>query len=260
MERLRIQIQGLERPVRRLGEGPPLLCLNGLTQTTANWTGFARRIAEQGYQCLLTDLPGQGSVPPMIPGGPAQQAQVLPDLLDALELTKVHVLGFSFGGRVALELMRQSPERLGRVVLVSASLRPSRAAKLVAQSWLRALDEGGMEALAREALPWIIGDQLLAGDLDLLVRTTSRRNQPAGIRSLLTGMLEHPNPDLSQLALPALVVAGQRDRFALAVDQRWGSERLPNSSYQEVPEVGHAVPVEATDALVLAVADFLGQG
>ena len=248
-----------ERPVRHLGEGPTVLCLNGLTQTTANWTGFARRLAARGYRVVLTDLPGQGSVPPLPQGGPPAQAELLVELLDALSLDHSHLLGFSFGGRVAQELLSQSPHRIGRCIFVSTSLRQSQAADLVVKGWLSALDHGGVEALASHALPWIIGDQLLGGDLDLIVRTTSRRNSVEGIRSLIFGLLHHRPPPLADLSHHCLVVAGGRDRFALSIDQRWAAEQLPNASFLEIPDVGHTVPVEAPEALAEAVDVFLTQ-
>lgn len=259
MERLTIRLPEGERPVRQLGQGPTVLCLNGLTQTTANWTSFARRLAEQGYHVLLTDLPGQGRVPPLSSGGPSDQAESIIRLLDALAVERCHTLGFSFGGRVAQELLRQDPARLDRCIFVSTSLRRSKAADLVVEGWLRGLESGGVEALARQALPWIIGDRLLGGDIDLVVRTTSRRNQPDGIRSLITGLLDHEPPPLDQLTHPCLVVAGERDRFALSIDQRWAADQLMNAQFIEIPDVGHTVPVEAPEALALCVAEFLSE-
>lgn len=248
-----------ERPVRHAGQGPSVLCLNGLTQTTANWTGFARRLSARGYRVILTDLPGQGSVLPLPEGGPAAQADLLIELLDALSMARCHLLGFSFGGRVAQELLSRAPDRVGRCVFVSTSLRPSQAADLVVKGWLGALDHGGVEALARHALPWIIGDQLLQGDLDLVVRTTSRRNRAEGIRSLLVGLLAHNPPALAELSHHSLVVAGARDRFALSIDQCWAARQMPNAGFLEIPDVGHTVPVEAPEALAEAVDAFLAR-
>ncbi|MAO84376.1 MAG: hypothetical protein CMH50_10925 [Myxococcales bacterium] len=260
MERMMLALTGGERPVRTLGDGPTVLCLNGLTQTTANWTGFARRLAPLGYRVVLTDLPGQGSVNPLAEGGPKEQAHALIQLLDAMALDRCHVLGFSFGGRVAQELLNIAPHRMDRCIFVSTSLRRSSAADLVVKGWLDALESTGVEGLAQHALPWIIGDALLKGDLDLIVRTTSRRNSVAGIRSLLVGLLDHTPPHLSEHEHRCLVVAGERDRFTLSVDQKWAAAQLTHGAFIEIPNVGHTVPVEAPDALAKAVDDFLSQG
>ena len=259
MERLTLPLPEGDRPVRHLGDGPTVLCLNGLTQTTANWTGFARRLAPLGYRVLLTDLPGQGSVPPLSSGGPQHQAKALVPLLDALAVHRCHLLGFSFGGRVAQELLHLAPERIERCIFVSTSLRVSKSADLVVHDWLNTLDTRGVEGLAYHALPWIIGDALLNGDLDLIARTTSRRNSVAGIRSLLVGLLDHTPPPLDQLKHPCLVVSGQRDRFALSPDQQWAATQLPQGRFLEIPDVGHTVPVEAPQALAEAVDAFLSE-
>ena len=90
--------------LRRLGEGPPLLCLNGLTQTTANWTTAGRALATLGHGVLLTDLPGQAGTEPLPSGTPEAQAQVVWRWLDGLGIRSLDLCGFSYGGRVALQM------------------------------------------------------------------------------------------------------------------------------------------------------------
>lgn len=244
--------------VRRMGEGAPILCLNGLTQTTANWTSAGRQLAERGHGVVLTDLPGQAGSEPLRSGTPKAQAGVVLELMDALGLDQVDVCGFSYGGRVALQMAALQPQRVRRLIMVSTSLGAGPVARLVVQGWLKALDRGGLEALGWDALPWIVGDGLLRGvDPQHMVTATVRRNSEAGIRSLIQGILDDQAPQLEGLNHPTLVLAGGRDRFILAQEQEAHAGRLPHGCFECLPELGHAVPVEDAAAFAEVVSRFV---
>src|SRR3954447_23500198 len=87
-----------------------LLLLHGFTQTGASWAGVLRALAGR-YRALTPDL-----------GAGPWEAELdrLEALLDAGGGAAV-VVGYSMGGRLALALALRRPERVGRLVLVSAS-------------------------------------------------------------------------------------------------------------------------------------------
>jgi 3-oxoadipate enol-lactonase len=244
--------------VRRLGSGPPLLCLNGLTQTTANWTTAGRRLAELGHGVLLTDLPGQAGSPPLPSGTPQAQAGVVWAWLDDLGVERLDLCGFSYGGRVALQMAISQPSRVKKLVLTSTSLGAGTVARLVVESWLKALDEGGLEALGWAALPWIVGDGLLRGvDPEQMVSATVRRNSAEGIRSLILGILDDSSPPLEDLTMPTLILAGEEDRFALLSEQANNAQRLAQGQFHSFAGLGHAVPVEDPAGFSEVVSAFL---
>ena len=244
--------------LRRMGEGPPLLCLNGLTQTTANWTSAGRCLAELGHGVLLTDLPGQAGTPPLPSGTPRAQAEVVLAWLDELGIDTLDLCGFSYGGRVALQMAAAQPNRVKKLVLTSTSLGAGTVARLVVESWLKAIDEGGLEALGWSALPWIVGDGLLQGiDPAQMVKATVRRNSTAGIRSLIQGILDDRVPVLEELTMPTLVLAGEEDRFCLAVEQARTCERFVRGQFESLAQLGHAVPVEDPSGFSEVVSAFL---
>ena len=238
---------GRRMKLRRLGEGPPLLCLGGLTQTTANWTSAGRALAELGHGVLLTDLPGQAGTEPLPSGTPHAQAEVVLGLLDALGLEQIDLCGFSYGGRVALQAAHRWPERVRRLVLTSTSMGTSPVAALVVDGWLRAIRSGGLEAMGEVAMPWIIGEKLLRQvPVEQMVRATVRRNSVEGIESLILGILHDVAPPVAELAMPTLLVAGSHDRFAMAADQQRLAMSGSGLSCRVFDGLGHTVPVEAT--------------
>ena len=244
--------------LREFGEGSPLLCLNGLTQTTANWTSSGRALAALGHRVLLTDLPGQAGTEPLPSATPEVQAEVVWNWLDSIGVEQLDLCGFSYGGRVALQMASSHPERVRKLILTSTSLGSGTVARLVVEGWLEAIDRGGLEALGWAAMPWIIGDGLLKGvEPKQMVIATVRRNSAEGIRSLIQGILDDQAPDLESIACEALIIAGSEDRFALAVEQERNAKRLLQGSFHAFLGLGHAVPVEDPQGFSEVVSRFL---
>src|SRR5688572_24005871 len=124
--------RGLVQPpahlVRR-GSGPPVLLLHGWGASSALFQTTMAGL-EDDFTLIAPDFPGFGATPPP----PAAWAVgdyttwVLA-LLDAAGLDRVHIIAHSFGGRVAIKLASQRPERVDKLVLTAcAGIRPARTA------------------------------------------------------------------------------------------------------------------------------------
>src|SRR5215204_2317946 len=88
---------GLRLRVGRHGAGPPLLLITGIGAHIDMWAPFARLAGER--ELIAFDAPGVGmSQRPRLPLRMGGLAGVARELLDALRLDRVDVLGYSFGG------------------------------------------------------------------------------------------------------------------------------------------------------------------
>ena len=96
-----------------------------------NATAFlfvAKRLAMQGYNCILPEFAGFGDTPePNCPYTVKDYAQDVLKLLNDLKIESAVFVGHSFGGRVAIEIAAESPNIMKKLVLVdSAGCRPRR--------------------------------------------------------------------------------------------------------------------------------------
>jgi 2-hydroxymuconate-semialdehyde hydrolase len=95
----------------------------------ANWRGLMHDLAPH-YHCVVPDMIGFGdsSHPDPAPGGFGPyvelRAQTTLELLEALGVAQPHSIGNSLGGIVTLEILRRSPERLGKIVLMGSGGAP----------------------------------------------------------------------------------------------------------------------------------------
>lgn len=104
-----------------LGEGPPLVILHGLYGAGTNWNSHAKWLSER-FRVILVDLRNHGRSPhhPDM-SYPAQAADVLA-LLDRLDIDQALLLGHSMGGKAAMVLALQHPQRVR--ALIAADIAP----------------------------------------------------------------------------------------------------------------------------------------
>lgn len=99
------------------GRGQPLVLLHGWSMHCGIWRHFARLLAEH-FQVICVDLPGHGR-------SESPEAftleQVGEALLAAISVEKFHLLGWSLGGTIAIEMAVRSPERVNSLTLLAAN-------------------------------------------------------------------------------------------------------------------------------------------
>jgi 2-succinyl-6-hydroxy-2,4-cyclohexadiene-1-carboxylate synthase len=219
-----------------------LVLLHGFTQTSAAWDGVARELAGR-YRLLAPDL-----------GAGPWEAEL--DRLEALAPRRFALAGYSMGGRLALALALRTPERVARLVLVSASPGLADAAERAARRDADAalgdrIEAIGAEAFAREwaAQPLFAGQPpgvAAAAHADRLRRSAGEH--AAQLRGLGTGVMPPLWERLGELAMPVALVVGERDARYVAIARRM-RERLPAAELVVVPGAGHAVALEAPAAV-----------
>jgi pimeloyl-ACP methyl ester carboxylesterase len=111
---------GVEIFHEEFGEGPPLVLLHGLTDSHRSWRSVLPGLAKH-HRVLVPDLPGCGlSSRPDASYTLEWQAQVMAAWLDALGLSRVDMVGHSYGGGVAQYMLLLRPQHIRRLVLVAA--------------------------------------------------------------------------------------------------------------------------------------------
>lgn len=264
----RVEVNGLHLNVEVLGDGFPLLALHGFTGSAATWRPFAVNWPQ--YRIIAVDLIGHGAS-----DAPADEARYtmahctadLAALLDALDVERAALLGYSMGGRVALRFALAAPERIAALVLESASPgiedEGERAVRVAAD---RALADGierdGIEVFVDrwEALPMWATQAALPEPVRQRLRAQRLRNSTAGLANSLRGMgagAQEPVLDrLGELRMPVLLIAGELDAKyrQLAHDMR---ERIRDAHINIVEGAGHAAHLEQPAAFVPLVKEFL---
>ena len=177
------------------------------------------------------------------PYDPAYFARAIVDLMDALALERAHLVGNSLGGRVAIELGIEHPERVGRLVLLCPALAWRRERPLVPLLRLTRPELGLVqiaprplvEAIVRRVIPgaeqgWTAAgvDEFLRAYLTPAGGPPSTRPRATSISTSRTGRRASGHGS-AELQAESLFVWGQRDRLVPIAFARHVEEVLPRA-------------------------------
>jgi 2-succinyl-6-hydroxy-2,4-cyclohexadiene-1-carboxylate synthase len=239
-----------------------VILLHGFTHTGRSWDPVIAALGER-YRAIAPDIRGHGSASER---QPVTLEAVLDDVA-GLDDGPVTLVGYSMGGRLALHAALALRERVERLIVIGASPGIADAAERAAR---RDADErlaGEIEQLSIEAVAgrWeSVAGQVLAGQpprVRKAARLDRLRNTPAGLaralRGLGTGALPPLWDQLAKLRMPVALVVGERDLKFRAISEQMASA-VSGAKVVAVPDAGHAVHLEAPDALADVIASYGG--
>lgn len=233
-----------------------MVLVHGFTQTAESWARVAGRLGGR-YRVVRVDAPGHGA-----------SSEVQADLWTGGRLVgeaggRAAYVGYSMGGRLCLHLALAAPATVRALVLVGATAGiedPGERADRRAQDEMlaRRLEEDGLEVFLERWLAQPLFARLHPDAADLSARRQNTVSGLAGsLRGAGSGTQEPLWRRLPDLAMPVLVVAGERDDKFRALGERLASGIGPNATLALVPGAGHAAHLEAPEAFLDVIEPFL---
>jgi 2-succinyl-6-hydroxy-2,4-cyclohexadiene-1-carboxylate synthase len=233
-----------------------VVLLHGFAGTGRVWDPVVARLDGERYRPLAPDLRGHGTAAAR---RPISFEGCVEDVLDLVG-HPFTLVGYSMGGRIALQAALAAPERIERLVLVATTAGIDDPAE-------RARRRAGDEALADQIEHATIDDFVVRWTAQPLFadtppeaaarwRADMLENEPhalaAALRGIGTGAMEPLWDRLGELTMPAIVLAGERDAKFLALGRRL-ADGLPNGELVVVDGAGHGIPREDPSAVAAAV-------
>jgi pimeloyl-ACP methyl ester carboxylesterase len=257
------------------GSGTPLVLVAGTGYPGATWPETLLAPLREHHRVLTFDHRGTGGTPS---GADPFSTRVFASdaiaLMDALDLPAAHVVGHSMGGRVAQWMTLDSPERVRTLVLAASGPGQFDPAKPVTRGvplhTAVAMIESGYDLyMAEHIRDTFFTPEFAASEPDRvawLVRAfwEHRPGLEAYLRHVIARQ-EHQTADrLADIAVPTLVLIGDRDRHAGGTGVHWeqsqylfdhipGAERrvvegASHGYFWELPEVSARMLLEWTAA------------
>ena len=240
------------------GTGPPLLLIQGLGYARWGWEPLVGPLAES-YRVITFDNRGVGDSD--APPGPYDTATMAADavgVLDAVGVSKAHVMGASLGGMIAQMLALEHPERVDRLVL--ACTTPGGDAYPMPEVTVRLFAEAAdlpQEESVRRFTANALGTP---GPLEEIVaRRLSRPQDPFAWHSQAMASQGHDtSARLGEIAAPTLVLHGTADRVVDARNAKLLAERITDARVELLPDLGHLFFWDDPDRTAELVRAFLG--
>lgn len=242
---------------RRMGAaGPPVVLLHSLGLDAGSWRQTAEPLARD-HTVYAFDLPGHGDSP-----GPRRlltiedYARIVTQACAALGLSRVHLVGNSFGAVVAAETAARFPELVVSVALVGCPAWRNRAAR---EEWLHSrsallLDADGEPIDVDRGL--IDGMFPQAEDSYVDVVRTGFRQAGTWMRNVLWALYAYDSaPVFAAIGQPCLVVYGEHDWLRSTEEHLMGL--LSRATSVTVAGGAHMTPVNRPRELGAVLVDHL---
>lgn len=253
-----VDVDDLSVWVERSGHGEPVVLLHGAMGSIDSCFAQLVPVLAERFEVIAMELQGHGHTPDIDrPFSYQAMASDVVQVLDALNIDRAHVAGYSMGGAVALQVAIDHPGRVNRVVFFGgptytrAGLHP----ELVAA--FETFDPHELDGTS-----WHDAYRRVAPDPDSWTNLVTKVNQ---LDRTWTSF--GPDSTLSQLAVPVLLVVGDADiarlEHVVEMFRLLGGGvpgdlmELPSSQLAVLPGTTHVGMLEHTDWVGTMITAFL---
>jgi pimeloyl-ACP methyl ester carboxylesterase len=212
-------------------DGAPIVLLTGAGGNAAAWFPHVAALAADGPVYGI-DMPGDAnpSVPRALMAPPAASAAWLDELLGQLSDRPAHLVGFSYGGWLAMNQAIRAPGRVASITL----LDPAGLTKLDARFWWW-MSIGGLATLTpmplrRRLARWLDSPAMLQPELMTLMWAAIRGYR---MEQKFPGVLT--DDELRAIAVPVLLITGARSAMLTPVEARARGSLMPHAEVVIVP-------------------------
>ena len=258
---MKVRANGIEVNYELAGEGDCLVLIHGAGDSLGMWRDQVSALSGR-FRVLTYDIRGFGGTE--LPDGDVGVdglAADLRELLRALDIESAYLVGYSMGGRIALQLAVETPVMVRALVLANSGVAPaSPEGRERRRVLIEALERGDAASVAERMTELSFSPGLRERDPALFQRYREIKlaNKPRSFARVWSAVMQSPPPDVSRLACPVLIIAGERDSFVPLASARATQGSIRGSRLEILP-TGHAAALEAPAEFNELVLDFLSQ-
>jgi 3-oxoadipate enol-lactonase len=257
-----VEVEGRRLAWHRLGHGPPLLLVNGYAATGADWDPSFLDGLGESCEVICPDNRGVGDSEPgvgelTIDG----MAADLEGLLDALEVERLPVVGWSMGGFVAQRLAERAPARVAALALLATDPGGADSVPAAPEVWARLVDRSGTPREQAARLISLLFPPDLAPEIDrkfgAVVAAARAGLAPAALAAQEAAMEawhRDPRGGVGEVgATPALVVHGSLDAVIPVANAGALAARFPAARVEILKGCGHALVAQRPQRIVESI-------
>ena len=262
-----VELDGRRYAWRSLGDGPPLMLVNGYAASSADWDPTFTATLAQSFTLICPDNRGTGDSELGDPDALSVDAMAddVLALLDALGIERAALAGWSMGGYVVQRLALRSPQRARSIALLATG--PGGGAGVAAEPyvWGELTDHSGTPREQASRLISLLFPADVAKAIDeqfgQLVADARAALSPqtlAAQERVLAAWQSEPQPAPAADAPPALIVSGELDVIAPPGNDDALADLWPQSRTERIAGGGHAFMAQQPEYVAALIADFLG--
>jgi 2-hydroxymuconate-semialdehyde hydrolase len=265
---------GYRMRVYEAGEAgrPAVLLLHGSgpgVSGRSNWQGVMARLGDR-FHCIAPDIVGFGDSthPDPAPQGFLANAELrvpkLVELLDALGVPTVSLVGNSMGGMYSLRMIQLVPGRIDKLVLMGSGGMPGLVPTPDLIKLITFYEDPTREAMASLFRAFVYDADSFGADIDAIAEQRLEIALRPDVRRSHLGtfgpgkMLTFSPAELAAIRQPTLVLQGREDRIVPLESSYYLHQHIPDSDLYVMARCGHWSQFEQAERFSKVIGDFLG--
>jgi pimeloyl-ACP methyl ester carboxylesterase len=254
---------GFDLFYREGGEGDAVLWIMGLGNDHRGWAYQVPAFRDR-YRCITFDNRDCGQS--QLADGHYSSADMAEDavaLLDALDIERAHVVGFSMGGAQAQEVAIRHPERVRKLVLCNTYTSRDPRGESIFRGRALQREKLSLEEATRQMLPWVYTheDYRREGFIEATVESILNDPYPQSLdafRRQIEATLDFDaRSRLGEIRAETLLLFGEDDITTPLRFARELQAGIPNARLTLVPGAGHGLPWSHAEEFNRIVGEFL---
>lgn len=258
------KVNGVKLYYELQGEGEPLAFLNGIFMSTKSWSPQTKLFSKK-YKVLLHDFRGQWQSD--TPSGKYSfelHADDFQELLLHLGVNKIHVVGTSYGGEVAMAFAIKYPEMVKSLTLITSVSEIHLELKLLVERWLNAANVKDPRIFITEWLADVYSEEFLKDNWDFLWPRLNEAfevfdfNGVIRLSECFLNLKKKPLTSmLNKITAPTLIIAAGSDKIKPLMYSEIIHDQISGSELHLIDKSGHGVVIEKANELNTIVLGFL---
>jgi len=238
--------------------------LNGLTQSTLAWFFFMPFFKDH-YKIILIDFIFQGQSDKT--GEPRNFDQHAEDVIAVLQkekISKINLVGLSYGSLVAQHLAVNHPLYVNKLVLLATFAHKTPIFNAIELSWWRALEMGGYSLMFDTMMPFVLSEDYFSQPIipiELLKKSREDLNSNAqAIFNLMLATKERRDyrGELKHINCPTLIMQGEKDQLLPVYLAQEVHKNISGSKFEIIKGAGHTLNLEKVPEVCSHILSFLG--
>lgn len=231
--------------------------LNGIFMDYNSWFFITEQLKGQyriilhNFRCQWSSQNGSCSF--------ERHVEDLKELLDYLKISKVHLVGTSYGAEVGMFFAVRYPELVKSLTIITATARITPSIKYRALRWKDGAMSKNKEIFVRSWINDVYSEQFLdryPNLFDTIIQRMSQFNYEGAVK-LLDAFLELERKpllnQLSKIGAPALVVSAQFDNIKPVNFSQEIAQQIPGAKHVCIPDCGHAAVIEKPKEMLFLI-------
>ncbi|MBX2974736.1 MAG: alpha/beta hydrolase [Ignavibacteriaceae bacterium] len=257
-----LEINGLKVYDNGNQNGKTLLFVHGFPLTSNMWK-YQTEYFIKDHRCITYDIRGLGNS--SAGDGQFTMEYFVDDLIyivNTLELDKPILCGLSMGGYISLRAVEKYPQLFGGLILMDTrSEADSNEGKLKRAAGIKRINEEGAMPFISDFVPNCFYKSSIErlGDKYISFLEEAKSNSAIGVKGSLLAMLSRTDTTefLSQIEIPTLLICGEFDALTSPPVMKSMADKIPNSTFEVIPDCGHLSPYESGDKVNEVMDRFL---